>query len=56
MNLKEKYYSLENIVKTTQKLNDDIDKLFSEQPYLIQAMQEIAQAPYWDINESTGGS
>ena len=48
--------SLENIVKTTQKLNDDIDKLFSEQPYLIQAMQEIAQAPYWDINESTGGS
>ena len=48
--------SLENIVKTTQKLNNDIDNLFSEQPYLIQATQEIAQVPFWDINESTGGS
>ena len=44
------------ILKKTQALNINIDKLLSQQPYLVQALDEISRVPYWDINESTGGS
>ncbi len=34
----------------------EIDQLLKEQPYLAQALEEISEVPYWDINESSGGS
>ena len=34
----------------------EIDKFFSSDPYITQALDEISHVPYWDINESTGGS
>lgn len=48
--------SSEITLKKTQTLNINIDKLLSQQPYLAQALDEISHVPYWDINESTGGS
>ena len=48
--------SSEFIFNKTQTLNISIDKLLLQQPYLAQAMEEISHIPYWDINESTGGS
>ena len=42
---------------------DEVDQLYrqiqeleSSDVYLIQAVTETSQVPYWDINESTGGS
>jgi len=43
-------------LKKTQVLNLNIDQLFEQQPYISQALEEISHVPYWDINESTGGS
>ena len=37
-------------------LNKNINQLLSQQPYLAQALNEISHVPFWDINESTGGS
>ena len=34
----------------------NIDHFFSNAPYIIQALEEISHVPYWDINESSGGS
>jgi len=48
--------SSEVTLKKTQILNISIDKLLFQQPYLAQALYEISQVPYWDVNESTGGS
>ena len=33
-----------------------IDGFLSSDPYITQALDEISNVPYWDINESTGGS
>jgi hypothetical protein len=33
-----------------------IDEFLSSDPYITQALDEISHVPYWDINESTGGS
>ena len=33
-----------------------IDRFLSNDPYITQALDEISHVPYWDINESTGGS
>jgi hypothetical protein len=44
------------ILKNTGALRVKIDKFFSSDPYITQALDEISHVPYWDINESTGGS
>ena len=43
---------LENAVALIIK----IDGFLSNDPYITQALDEISHVPYWDINESTGGS
>ena len=43
---------LENAVALIIK----IDGFFSNDLYITQALDEISHVPYWDINESTGGS
>ena len=48
--------SSSELVIKTQTLSISIDKILSQQPYLAQALEEISHVPYWDINESTGGS
>jgi len=48
--------SPEIILEKTRALNFNIDILLTQQPYLTQALEEISHFPYWDINESTGGS
>ena len=44
------------ILKNTGALRVKIDRFLSSDPYITQALDEISQVPYWDINESTGGS
>ena len=44
------------ILKNTGALRIKIDRFFSSDPYITQALDEISHVPYWDINESTGGS
>ena len=44
------------ILKNTVALRVKIDRFFSSDPYITQALDEISHVPYWDINESTGGS
>jgi len=44
------------ILKNAEVLRIKIDRFLSSDPYIIQALDEISQVPYWDINESTGGS
>ena len=44
------------ILKNTEALRIKIDRFFSSDPYITQALDEISHVPYWDINESTGGS
>ena len=44
------------ILKNTAALRDKIDRFLSSDPYITQALDEISHVPYWDINESTGGS
>ena len=46
----------EEILKNTLSLNVRINQILSKQPYLILAIEEISHVPFWDINESTGGS
>jgi len=44
------------ILKNAAALRVQIDRFLSTDPYITQALNEISQVPYWDINESTGGS
>ena len=44
------------ILKNAAALRVEIDTFLSSDPYITQAMDEISHVPYWDINESTGGS
>ena len=44
------------ILKNTGALRSKIDRFFLGDPYITQALDEISHVPYWDINESTGGS
>jgi len=44
------------ILKNTGALRIKIDRFFLGDPYITQALDEISHVPYWDINESTGGS
>ena len=44
------------ILKNTGALRTKIDNFFLGDPYITQALDEISHVPYWDINESTGGS
>lgn len=47
---------LEILIKMTKDLNIRINSLLINQPYLVKALNEISHFPYWDTNESTGGS
>ena len=44
------------ILKNAAALRVQIDRFLSNDPYITQALDEISHVPYWDINESTGGS
>ena len=44
------------ILKKAEALRVKIDRFLSSDPYITQALDEISHVPYWDINESTGGS
>ena len=44
------------ILKNAGALRIKIDRFLSSDPYITQALDEISHVPYWDINESTGGS
>ena len=44
------------ILKNAEALRIKIDRFLSSDPYITQALDEISHVPYWDINESTGGS
>ena len=44
------------ILKNAEELRIEIDRFLSKDPYITQALDEISHVPYWDINESTGGS
>ena len=44
------------LLKMTRTLITQIDSFFSSDPYITQALDEISHVPYWDINESSGGS
>ena len=44
------------ILKNAAALRIKIDRFLSSDPYITQALDEISHVPYWDINESTGGS
>ena len=44
------------ILKNAEELRIKIDRFLSSDPYITQALDEISHVPYWDINESTGGS
>lgn len=44
------------VLKNAEVLRIKIDRFLSSDPYITQALDEISHVPYWDINESTGGS
>ena len=44
------------VLKNAEELRIKIDGFLSTDPYITQALDEISHVPYWDINESTGGS
>jgi hypothetical protein len=44
------------ILEDAGALRVKIDGFLSSDPYITQALDEISHVPYWDINESTGGS
>jgi len=48
--------SSENIFEKTSALIEKIDTFLSSDPYITKALDEISHVPYWDINESSGGS
>ena len=48
--------SSQSLFKKTRKLIDQIDAFLSTDPYITKALDEISHVPYWDINESSGGS
>ncbi len=48
--------SSENLYAKTRTLRKRIDAFLSSDPYITKALDEISHVPYWDINESTGGS
>jgi len=48
--------SPEVILKKARSLLLQIDSFLSSDPYITQALNEISHVPYWDINESVGGS
>jgi hypothetical protein len=48
--------SSEVILKKAHSLLIQIDSFLSTDPYITQALNEISLVPYWDINESVGGS
>ena len=43
-------------IESVDKLYREIEQLESSDSYLAQALLETSQVPYWDIDESTGGS
>lgn len=43
-------------IENVDKLYRKIDQLEASDAYLIQALTETSQVPYWDIDESAGGS
>jgi len=44
------------VLKKVHTLMAKIDKFLSKDPYTTKALDEISRVPFWDINESTGGS
>lgn len=44
------------LLKMTRTLITQIDSFLLSDPYITQALDEISHVPYWDINESSGGS
>lgn len=49
-------HSPELLLQKTRILVISIDHFLANDPYITQALEEISHVPYWDINESTGGS
>lgn len=43
-------------IKSADNLYREIEQLESSDSYLAQALRETSQVPYWDIDESAGGS
>jgi hypothetical protein len=48
--------SLKFLPKKIKTLLVNIDYFLSNNSYIAQALEEMSNAPYWDINESVGGS
>ena len=48
--------SPELLFQQIRTLVSNIDNFLSNAPYIVQALEEISHVPYWDTNESTGGS
>ena len=48
--------SSESLFEKTRKLIGQIDAFLSTDLYITKALDEISHVPYWDINESSGGS
>jgi hypothetical protein len=48
--------SKESIILTSGALQKEIDIFLASDPMMSQAILEDTQVPYWDINESSGGS
>ena len=48
--------SSEVLLKKARSLIVQIDSFLSSDPNITQALDEISHVPYWDTNESTGGS
>jgi hypothetical protein len=52
----EKSFKKISIKKEVKELSKNIENLFQSDSYLKQALTENARIPYYDINESSGGS
>ncbi len=44
------------VIALTQSLLEEIDSFLIDDPMMSLAIKEDSQVPYWDINESSGGS
>jgi hypothetical protein len=51
-----KEYSSKFLQKKIKTLLVNIDYFLSNNSYIAQALEEMSNTPYWDINESVGGS
>ena len=45
-----------NFLKRSRQLAEEINRIRTGDKYIVQAIEEEAQVPYWDIEENYGGS